>query len=389
MPSSIQLKIDGIDIELIPYSGLQNCYTVQLDNSVLIRMNALDTQESLFEFLHLIKHLHNPKKPLRVVSYQLNHPEVEWDVIQRQHRKINQLNQQLLAGTIAHLTIPLEKLFYEESVIYRSEFIAKTVLKLTQLINTEAWVTYCRWLNEDIEEVLRTFQPEDTEEYQLQGLLEDFTHEVRSGLLESTMRQISAVLTELERENADSLSLEKKLVAAREHLKANLQIQKSILENIVKSIVAIESTHPELSSLKRKTNLLYQAMDPSLNWVQQMLILQLLDEKLGVIAAFNCDSGLERTHAAFNLRLALAALRKKYTIETLVDLIVRWPEKNQTMPALLLRKYFLMNIVELSISDKAKRKKKVIPLHVKIHPDLVGLLPSSTQDYAYLISFFL
>lgn len=313
---------------------------IVVNQLVLMSSECLDSDEKCREVLELGQGIcsqiskNEIKKPLRVASVQLSSIAYEWDIVQEQHRRLLKFT----AGhssefQIAHFCFPMEDARFHHDETF-SDFDKKSMLQLLKLFNAEGCLVYCRWLNQECERVVRTFYPEDSEEYQLQALLEDFSHEVRSPLLIDRQQAIVNAMIEEEKiieagRTEGLLDLEKRAVSARMELLSDLQVQNDLLKLIVEGIQKIEGMHPELLPLKRQAMLLNQVIlhHFSLNdWSRekQLLMMQLLDEQLEVLPIICCGAGVERTENAFSLRLALAEMKKAYSFDVLLKMCMEW-----------------------------------------------------------------
>jgi hypothetical protein len=321
-------------------SELKNAYFILVDPFYLIRSGSIDTPAKAQQFLECIQK--ETTSPLRILSCQINNPEHEWELIQSQHRRLAALNQILSSqGAIAHLVIPVAPFFIDTTSLPQ-EFMAKALAKLCRQLNSEGWMTFSRWLNEEMEATLKTFKPEAADEYQLQARLEDFGIETHSLFLNSVERELQDTLLAMNRielgeplENQTLFSLEKKAISLRERLKTSLEIKYVLLNDIVTGIGIIEAAHPELISLKMKAFLLATLLGQEVNAdeiapltaEQQLLMLQLLNQQLRVVTAVNCDTGLDRTSIAISLMLSIAELCEQIPIDQMISMILNWDGK--------------------------------------------------------------
>lgn len=315
---------------LLKNTSLQNASYSLLKNILIFRSGSIETSKKAKDFLKIIKEV-SPTS--RVLSCQVNTPEDEWELIQKQHRQLVTLNNEWQGqGSIAHLNFPIISKNPEE------EFVAKAITKLYRQLNIEGWTLYSDWLNEEIEKVLKTFKPEAVDEYQLQARLEDFKIETYSLFSKEIKKELNHTLMSMMRIEEDQkkeremtlFSLEKRVVSLREHLRKGLQIKYVLLNEIVKGISVIEVAHPELVPLKSMSFLLATLLgqeigaveDSPLSWDQQLSLLQILNQQLGVMTAINCHNGSERTHKAFSLMLDVAEKASKVTSEELIPLFL-------------------------------------------------------------------
>ena len=386
-------------------SNLKTAFFAAVNHFILFRSGAIETPEKAQEFLDCIKGI-NQEKVLRVLSCQVNTPETDWELIQRQHLRLAFLNQSLgNEGMIAHLNIPINRLFIDPANL-PSEFMSKTIIALYRQLNTEGWAIYTQWMNEEMEKVLKTFKPEAVDEYQLQARLEDFGIETHSLLLNDIKKELKNTLLEMDQielnKNADSdrslFSLEKKAIFLRERLKNALQIQYIILNDIVEGIGIIEAAHPELLFLKSKALLLASLLgaetgSPKASVLvpeQQLLLIQLLNQQLGVVTCVNCDTGLERTSIAFSLMLGMAEMSATFPLNDLISLILHQKDPSAVEA---LRRYVLANLESFSLPIALHQGgKKPIPKGMQANHEFLSYLPSGRfysdlmkqlSDFAY------
>lgn len=266
----------------------------------------------------------------RVASLQLNLPGDDWPFIQSQHHSLARV-----AGlSIPHFCLPIPSFSKDSPPI--SEFTQTALDKLILQFNTEAWSIYCKWASEEMENRLRDFKPEDSEEYQLQARLEDFLHEVRSQFLfDLEQALISAMRSQDAATDEESFfEMEKAVASCRYQLQEFLATQANLLGLIVEGISIIQEMHPELDHLQMTCKILHRLMTRKLDWWQQLLLLHLLDQQLGVIPIINCQGDEERAHVVLAYRLALAELSTKRLPSEMISL-----QKTKEIQRLVLANY--------------------------------------------------
>ena len=342
-----------------------------LGNGVIIRCNVIDTLEKAKELDSFLRTL--PLKSDRVSSLQLNSPEHEWGLIQAQHRFLAKLRI-----PAAHLVFPLDQPIVPD--IPKSELSMRSTIKICRLLNTEGWLIYSNWLNQDVEALLKTFKPEALDEYQLQAILEDLGHECRSVFLNDCLETLKVLQKRMEAD--DSFQLEKEAVWIREQLKRFLKTHYTIFCSIVLGIDSIKESHPELLELREKVFLLKLLVgseldELSLDLMQKIMILQLLDQNLRVITCLNCDSGRERACFGFSIRSAIANIKSK----DLVDTILHW--KDCVKHANLGIKNEIVSLFQRDFLEMLG--ETLLPLKISkgfvLNSDLLYLLPQSLIEY--------
>ncbi len=171
-------------------------------------------------------------------------PSEQWDAISLQQRMLI-LHCQRPGVSIAHILIPNQPLEKPISVI-----MERNLNRLITQFNALGWLTCCRWLCEVFKQLLVTFAPDDSAEYTLQALMEDFQHSVLSIMLQQETGELIATLAKQEQSGANPLDLEKTLVRKREALIEHLEDQKNLLDKMVACLNSIASDHPQLLGLK-------------------------------------------------------------------------------------------------------------------------------------------
>lgn len=321
---------------------------ILVNNSVLIRSEYIDSQEKCRELLELGQQISRQisekeiRKPFRVVSIQLTFVANEWDLVQKQHRKLLKFAaDHFTEFQVAHLCFPIE---LEDPQLKTETFFdsnKKIISQLLKQFNAEAWLMYCSWFNQECEQAVQAFHTEDSEEYQLQALFEDFSHEARSSLLFDRQQNIIRIMIEEENaveagDNEQLLALEKQVVFIRMQLLSDLQTQSHLLTLIVEGIQKIEAMHPELAPLKRMAILLNQVIQNHFSadrdvWSRekQILAMQLLDEQLDVLPMISCGLGVEQADSLLSMRLALAEMKKNYSFDVLLNMCLEWDQKHE------------------------------------------------------------
>lgn len=347
-------------------AALLNSWSMNLEKTAILRSSSIDSEAKLKEFLKLAKEVYlelygGDGLPFRLSVCQLASPAKEWDIIDKEHAWMTKLGwEQGLSLQVAHLNIPTEHFYQTEGEEPPSELFLKAIHLLPLLQNTDAWETYCFWLSEDMETLLEkknTFSPD---EYTLEGHLKDFIHEVRSSLVRYEESETAKYvlkkgaiqqLYKFPLEQSDQISeVEKNIVRGRKNARLRLEVQLEILNKIAQTVKVIETSHPELIYLKRRSLLLgellaMQRVDhPNFmkDWGRYLLLLQMLNDELGVVTAFQDEKGLESCSLAFALSISLALLKKNYPLEQVTQLIIDWekiPPKENTSLALLAEKF--------------------------------------------------
>lgn len=313
---------------------LQHCWSVVFKDFPLIGASLLDTPakcEAILSFIDGISSsLKKRHQPLRLSVIQPGLVGIEWEQLQAQHASLVKVANDK-GIEVAHLCHPTEAFYLANDPEQFSEFAQKSLNRLLHDFNTEALIQYIAWLNEESEKLLAGFEPEASEEYQLQARLEDLSHEVHSTMLKSV--RVSLDELAISREKASSngspealLELEKKLIIHREQLGQMLGVQRQLLHDIIQGVGKIEEMHPELSPLRNKSQLLHQFIrcnqesPGSEGWGKWLLLMQSLDESFGVISLVSCDAYPERIAFTIAVRVAFSQLSEEFSNAQLLAL---------------------------------------------------------------------
>ena len=148
-------------------------------------------------------------------------------------------------------------------------------------------------------------------------------------------------------------------------------------------IVAIEKLHPELIPLKGKIELFRRLMEPQVevteepqSWIQQAILLQLLNGQLGVTSVVNGTEGVWRAGVLFALRLAVMQLLEKHLYSQVKALAIEWPKGELVNE---LQAHFTDNLrAYCAPIAHASRKGDRIP-EGKLNPELLPLLPKGEE----------
>ncbi|MBA3816001.1 MAG: hypothetical protein H0X29_05695 [Parachlamydiaceae bacterium] len=329
-------------------SPLSKFRGVAANQQVLLSSEILTSEKTCGELLELGQALCKQiaekeiQEPMRSVSIQLSLVASEWDLVQEQHRHLLKFSgAHSDKFQVAHLCFPIDFEYYyhdEESV---SDFNKKSILQLIKFFNTEALLIYCSWFNQECELLTHQIHFDASEEYQLQALFEDFSHEVHSPLLVDRQQAIAEAMMDEEsvhktENHKELLKLEKIIVSARVLLLSDLKTQNDLLTRMIEGIQKIETLHPEFTLIKQKAVLLNQIIinhlsDEYCSWERLQLMMQLLDEQLGVLPMF-CGSNNESINTLLNIRLALIEMRKTHTFEERLKMCLEWDQKNAKEP---------------------------------------------------------
>ncbi len=299
-------------------------------NTSLIWVRNLTVQEHLEGIFNLIAQSMDNK---RVSINQLDLPEIEWDLIAKEHFYLLQQTKQ----EIAHLATPMQPPFFRDLPDLPKKTL-QNLRYLQKMQNCEALALYSCWLNSEMEIAIHDFLPDAIDEYQLEARLKDFGHEVFSFLLRSLCQKIRNLVTDigtLEEKKAnttDRFELEKQLFQARNQLQINVSAQYELIKEIDVGLQKIDAFHPELLRLKAIVPLAKKLFstqlenESELDFGQQNMLIQLLNDLLGITSIVSSNSGTGILNIMFSLRLALKQMKEQASFDVLVDLVVHWKE---------------------------------------------------------------
>lgn len=337
---------------------LVNCFVTHVKDYCLARCGVIDTPAKGEQFLAFMRQAATHK---RICVVQPNMPH-EWDVIEREHNLLLQLNQSY-EGEILHLNMP--------SFVQTGE-TSRDFLYLSLLQNREAWASYCKWINDEFNRVSRSFLPAMIDEYQLEAKFKDFSHEVKSSIFLDTKGEIvktTLKLNDLENSgNLDAIKdLEKQLIQYRETLYRLMKAQEAALEQVAAGISKIEKQHPELLGLKRKVIVLKMLLSAE-DHPRALLLHQLLNLWSGTVTVVSADDGLGKVSFDFALRQALTQCAFRFSPWDLLNMVLNWNELEEELADFYQQKgaedfYFWLHVPSRDKEEDQKRKR-LIPLYV-------------------------
>lgn len=405
MVKQLTHDIHGINISLEPFlNELANGWSVSTPSGVIIRTGIVDTPSKAQQLFQAAQQLHlawknrNPsiKMPFRMSVCMLCMQSDEWALITNQNILMTWLQfQQSVPDQCIMLSIPTEHFYLPKNKPPESEFFLKAIAKLPALLNSGAWETYCRWINEEIEVILQNIPLESMDSYTLEAYLKNFNHEISSELLRNLERDIQNVLLKMGaihqmiefpfKETDTTIDLEKRLIKARSEVRRLLKFQYDTLCQIEHIIPIIEDSHPSFLPLKYKVTLFRALIENQLDipdvtppsWTQMLMLLQLLHEELGVLTVINCDTGLDRTSMAFAVMLSTSLIKQHFPKEKIMDAALHWIqtvlEVNKKI-ARLSREQLDSWLYSLSTNEEEAALKQRAGLVIKFRDIFLGIL---------------
>jgi hypothetical protein len=342
-----QFQVFPDQFDACPSLDLCNCFVGWVENIPIIRFGSINNSQKVKELLFLAGVVHRKIKNknkkisfLRVSTDQINSIKFEWDAISLQHRHFAERLQELEVGeNLIHISTGLEKFYasHPQRNLSQSEF--KTLHDLSHLVNMEAWTAYCAYYYEHLKKIFSEFKYDAVDSYTLEKYIIDFQHEVQNLYLVRTKKRLMELETSLgtkERETnlsyREVVQFEKELIIARKEIQRMVRVHYDFLCEIIRIIQVIEEAHPELKETKYIGKILqgllaFEVDSPTsqpLPFTCQQILLQLLNDEMGVISAVNCDSGVDRTNLAFAIRLATVQLKNLTSIDEVINLTIGW-----------------------------------------------------------------
>lgn len=369
--------------------NLTNCYVVKVENGgpEIIRCGVINTAHKASQFEKVLDMIVNPRgqnKPLRVVSNQLNAPEVEErgkkKLISPQHRHLADINHKRKNEIeIAHINTPANRFYHFTTQFESGKFDDSKLGRFLSMItgwfgkqiaaqfffgeryssqqNLEGLGTYLKWVKEDTEEIvpLNREQREHANRVQyLRGKVENTVIliggcEDRARALEAEIKRTdyppskSLLETQLSRIKEQRKEFKQELRQQREKLRIAVeqqyrdfsQMEKAVQEQLEKAPIDKDST--KLTEAYYKLKLMRTLLGSQLGIApvsrgQEHLIIAMLDYQLGAVEENNCKSGLDRTGARASVSMAMRqALASGTSMKEMMDMIMHWDMTTKEM----------------------------------------------------------
>lgn len=338
-----------------------------INKHLLIQSESVVSEDQCHELFSLVSKLLDQistqkiQKKLRVVSVQYCDLVTDWDLLKKQHQKLIKFTKNHPQIQIAHLCVLIESEHLDHSAY---AFDKKSIFQWLKQFNAEGWLMYCQWFAQDCRKVARDIRAEDSEEYQLQALFEDYFNEVDSSLLLARQQDIVTILSEEEakekfNDRTAMFDLEKRLIQTRNLLQTNLQTQHNLLTLIIEGIEKVEDIDLKLKFLKRKALLLNQLLlnhfssdKEAWSSEKQTLMMQLLDDELEVLPMISSDSFQDQVNHIFSNRLAINELKTYYSFDAILKMCLEWNEsKNQETEIQRKFQYFTQSNLKILTAD--------------------------------------
>lgn len=363
-------KVFTVDKEEPFSEHLSNCYIAWVNTTPLVRSGSIETKVKAEEFLVLVRALRQeimkrkslPGFPLRFCANPVNSVEFEWDLIARQHLHLIRKNQDLQEGEqLVQVSTGLEHLYSDRPPERKLKSLTDALEKMPKLLNIDAWASYCAWYNELLEEAFANFLYDAVDEYTLEKYLKNFKHEVHSPFLKETRKRLVEFELLIESQETpedvsyrDLVDMAKERIVFRNDLHRMIKAHYDNLAEIVRLIKVVKEAHPELSQLLVIGQLLQRLLanqvdatdEAAPSWGEVQMLLQLLNDELGVVSAINGVQGLDRTNIAFAIRLSVMQLKEMFSREEVLDMVFNWEETAKNVNILIAQKGEIENLKE-------------------------------------------
>ncbi|MFQ5729546.1 MAG: hypothetical protein ACE5GN_04215 [Waddliaceae bacterium] len=354
-----------------PFSEhVDNCFIAWVNDNPLIRSGSIETKVKAEEFLVIVRALHQelmkkkslPSLPLRFCANPVCSVEFEWDLIARQHLHLIRMNQNLQEGEqLVQISTELGNLYSDQPPERKLKSVTDALEKMPKLVNMDAWASYCAWYNHLLEEAFSHFLYDAADEYTLEKYLKNFRHEVYSPFLKQTRKRLVEFELLIESQETtedvsyrDLVDMAKKRVVFRNDLHRMIRAHYDNLVEIVRLIKVIKEAHPELSQLLDIGQVLQRLLANQVeanegeppSWGETQMLLQLLNDELGVVSAINGTYGLDRTNLAFAIRLSVMQMKEIFSREEVFDMVLNWEEAAKAVNKILVQKGETENLAD-------------------------------------------
>lgn len=294
---------------------LINCLAGKWDGGWVVRSGCILNRTHGAQFRNLARTLAH--KVERIVSVQVNPAGSEWGYIEAQHEVLRHY-------PVAHLSIPLESLYVSTKQVFKLPQTIKAIENLSIFQNASGWIRYAKWFLEDLQKEEHLLKLKALEEFVLEARFDDFRNEVKSPITERVLLEINDAydrISQIDPKEVNKLvSEEKNLLLLRHELMDIVGRMDSLLTAIAIDEEEIDKIHPEFSELRCRTLIFHSLLNSQIKQEenhavssgQQLMLLAILNEMLGVYAHVNCATGVERTSLAFSIMMATKMLLQRF-----------------------------------------------------------------------------
>ncbi|HEY4831192.1 MAG TPA: hypothetical protein VIH61_01330 [Waddliaceae bacterium] len=376
---------------------LANCYMTAHEKEGVIRHAVADTPEKVNELIAAARKLNadlekpppTTEKKLRIASHQLNTPTRKFvpadesKFVKNQHKSLAICEKKAGDVEFAHINTPCNRA-YNWGKIFRKiglGFVFPGETK-SRVQNIEGMITYLNWVVEDLDSPGEKNKGKNENHDAVRVALKLAAHKLKSNNNDITqmtdkknkirdkiveMDEKNEIIKAAQRELETDLNLSKEQVAEKKATIKEAEEQISQLGDeiarlrkeltslgrdvrltasmeakyeVLKEIETVFEQDPLLQEHKETIVLLRKLLGEQLKIPgdrllrgQQLMTFMLLDKKLGVISAFNCKSGLDRTGFVHAVILAMMDTPKAQLFGLVTNWDVRTAELNKKLKA--------------------------------------------------------
>lgn len=318
-------------------------------------------------------------------------------IINAQHRWMVYANRQLkdIGGEVVHINIPSNRWFFHTKNVERlgliGSLLTSKILKgerLSREMNLDSWGTYVEWTRQTLQGIpgAESFAVPNDRARILKYKIGDLVEKI----YQQEKMLSDGVLT---KEDAQSAKAELKLL--NQSLKVCRQEMRGEMEAEYGKLIAFEE-HAEdllarigLGLQDDESGAIKNALEGAklmrlvlgaqlempecrMSRGQEGMLIQLLNDRLGVHSGMNCKSGLDRTGFWHAVKLAMVGFERKHPEADMVDFVAHWDEHTSFVNKLEAR----LGKIGGSIEDYLKTKSKEDWL-----TDFRDLLPYDAIDW--------
>ena len=370
---------------------LVNAYGIIIEGKEygVIRTGMISKKEYADDFVALMREIisklppDKQGKPIRIVSQQLNSPDNERSIVDGQHRWMIHANNELSRDPgahvqLVHINIPSNRWYFHTKNVERLGILGRaltsTVFKgerLSHEQNLEGWGTYVDWTRQALKDALELVERTESKlsdnvvQYlrlysgeQLNKLFKDNPrkNEVRKEIDELVILNhvYKDTLKNQDMDKATRNQLKKELKEVNSQLKGKREEMRQILLNdyqnltevanefatLLSAVLPDQKNTPEVEAMKNAleaVKLMKQVLGVQLGVPgqqvsrgQEGLLIQLLNDRLGVHSAMNCKSGLDRTGFWHAVKLSMVRIEKEDPTFDSLEFVENW-DSNTTL----------------------------------------------------------
>lgn len=353
------------------HDRLANCYMATGNGRGLIRTGVVDSAEKVKELVIAARELNtqmgrpppSKERPLRIISHQLNSPEVEGSMIKNQHMNLAVQDHEMEDVEIAHINTPCNRFYHITKSLEKRGLHFFEGEKKSRSQNVEGMARYLVWLVEDLERLSKdeSLSQEQRDKFILAVGKLQLGNSYKIYNIRYRLREINKTYPKLQKKQVElnEKKREKKKVkismglmnyfGAKMQLNAEINMLEHEVESLKNEIEALRTNICDPDSNIPDKGILYDIYDQLKNTIengvlagddpviqrqretitlyrkllgnhyrfesipkselmergQELMMFQLLNQRMGVISGVNCKSGLDRTGFIFAMMMGL------------------------------------------------------------------------------------